>query len=195
MIWPRANGFQPFPWVPWGVYIGLPPRGTMVIRLDTGPGVSASGLCLLCRPLGPADWQASPTGLVWSRQPASAAGGSCRLLITIAALLMMQAWSWGHGNSAAVWQTITVAIPRLVCLMACGARGRGWSTPGGRLPRVRLRGALAVFCSPADGRSRHLRTVHVGRRGHSAPPTKAEVRAGMATVPRHDGDLQRYGAL
>ena len=37
MIWSSANGFQPFAWVPWGVYIGLPPRGTMVIRLATGP--------------------------------------------------------------------------------------------------------------------------------------------------------------
>ena len=30
MIWSGANGFEPFAWVPWGVYIGLPPRGTMV---------------------------------------------------------------------------------------------------------------------------------------------------------------------
>ena len=28
---------QPFAWVPWGVYIGLPPGGTMVIRLGVGP--------------------------------------------------------------------------------------------------------------------------------------------------------------
>ena len=27
----RTTGIQPFAWVPWGVYIGLPPRGTMVI--------------------------------------------------------------------------------------------------------------------------------------------------------------------
>ena len=55
MIWSRANGFQPFAWVPWGLYRPTP-RGTMVIWLDEGPAVSASGLRLLCRPLGPADW-------------------------------------------------------------------------------------------------------------------------------------------
>src|SRR4051812_6861705 len=28
--------FEPFGWVPWGVYIGLPPRGTIVIRWVVG---------------------------------------------------------------------------------------------------------------------------------------------------------------
>ena len=74
-----------------GVYIGLPPRGTMVIWLDAGPEVSVSILRLLRRLLGPADWWAPPTGLVRSRQAVSAAGGSCRLLITIAVLLMTRA--------------------------------------------------------------------------------------------------------
>ena len=60
---------------PGGLY-GPTPRGTMVIRLDTGPAASLSGRCLICRSLGPADWWAPPTGLVWSRQVASAAGGS-----------------------------------------------------------------------------------------------------------------------
>ncbi len=46
---------------------------------------------LLHRLLGPAGWRASPTGHVWSRQAASAAGGSCRLLITVAVLLMTRA--------------------------------------------------------------------------------------------------------
>ena len=30
--------WEPFAWVPWGVYIGLPPRGTMVIWSGVGPG-------------------------------------------------------------------------------------------------------------------------------------------------------------
>ena len=48
-----------------GVYIGLPPRGTMVIRLGAGPAVSASGLRLLRRLLGPSDWPGTePTGRV-----------------------------------------------------------------------------------------------------------------------------------
>ena len=32
------TGWEPFAWVPWGVYIGLPPRGTLVIWLGVGPG-------------------------------------------------------------------------------------------------------------------------------------------------------------
>ena len=31
------SGIEPFAWVPRGVYIGLPPGGTMVIRLGAGP--------------------------------------------------------------------------------------------------------------------------------------------------------------
>ena len=30
--------WEPFAWVAWGVYIGLPPRGTMVIWSAAGPG-------------------------------------------------------------------------------------------------------------------------------------------------------------
>ena len=32
------TGWEPFAWVPWGVYIGLPPRGTLVILPGVGPG-------------------------------------------------------------------------------------------------------------------------------------------------------------
>ena len=54
---------------PGGVYIGLPPSGTMVIRLDAGPAVSASGLRLLRQLLGPADWLGTePTGRVCRRR-------------------------------------------------------------------------------------------------------------------------------
>ena len=74
-----------------GVYIGLPPRGTMVIHLGMGPAVSAFGLRFLRQLLGPASWWAPPTGLVRSREAASAVGGSCRLLITVAVLLMTRA--------------------------------------------------------------------------------------------------------
>ena len=93
----------------------------MVIRLGAGPAVSASDLRLLRRLLGPADWWAPPTGLVRSRQAAPAARGSCRLLITVAVMLMTQAWSGERGYSPAAWRAITVAIPRLVWLMAHGS--------------------------------------------------------------------------
>ena len=38
--WSNSHTLESFAWVPWGVYIGLPPRGTMVIRLGAGPAVS-----------------------------------------------------------------------------------------------------------------------------------------------------------
>ena len=75
----------------------------MVIRLDAGPDVSASSLRLLRQLLGPADWWAPPNGLVRSRQAASTAGWSCRLLITVAATLMALAWSGERGYSPAAW--------------------------------------------------------------------------------------------
>ena len=132
-----------------GVYIGLPPRGTMVIRLGAGPAVSPSGRHLIRRLLGPADWWAPLTGLVRSRQAASAAGGSCRLLITVAVLLMTRAWSWSHGNSPAAWRAITIATLRHIWLMARGPRGRSRPTLGGRLPTGPTGGALAIFWDPA----------------------------------------------
>ena len=88
---------EPFAWVPRGVYIGLPPGGTIVIRLGAGP----SHLSL--RPP--------------SFPPASGAhrlAGPADRLDTVAALLMTQAWSSGCGNSAAVYRAITVAIPHLI---------------------------------------------------------------------------------
>ena len=64
---------------------------------------------------------------------------------TVAVLLMTQAWSWGHGKSAAVYRMITVAIPRPVWLMARGAHGRARLTLGGPTPM-----------GPSSGRIRRL---------------------------------------
>ena len=158
--------------MPRGVYIGLPPRGTIVIRLGAGP----SRLSL--RP---------PSFL-----PASGAhrlAGPADRLDTVAALLMTQARSSGHGNSVAVYRAITIAIPHLIWLMARGALGRSWPTPRSPTPT-----------GPSSGRPGRLRPTHrqaappssgcTGRHhGHSVWRTVAEVRAGMATVPRLAGDL------
>ena len=163
---------------PGGVYIGLPPGGTMVIWLGAGPSR------LSHRPPS-----SPPTA--GARRLAGPTGESG----TVAVILMMQAWSLGRGNSAAVYRAITVVTPHLVRLMARGPRGRGRPTPGSRLPRGRLRGVSAVFYALTDWWVRHLRAVQVGHRGHSAPHTVAEVRAGMATVSGHAEDLQRYGTL
>ena len=77
------SGSEPFAWASRGVYIGLPPRGTMVIRLGAGP----SRLSL--RPSSPM----LPTG-------ARPLAGPADRPDTVAALLMTLAWSCGHGNSA-----------------------------------------------------------------------------------------------
>ena len=144
-----------------GVYIGLPPGGTMVIRLGAGPSRLSHR-----SPSSP------PTaGARHLAGPADRPG-------TIVVLLMTLAWSWGHGNSAAVWRAITVTIPRLVWLMACGARGRGRSTPGGRLPRGRLPGAPATFGTAADRRSHRPHAVRVGVVGTVRRPLR--LRSGPA---------------
>ena len=97
-----------------------------------------------------ADCWGPPTGRVRSRQAVPAACGSCRLLITVAVLLMTQAWSGGCGYSSAAWRAITVATPRLAWLLVSGSRGRGWPTAGGQPPSDLTGGALAIFRALAD---------------------------------------------
>src|SRR4051812_39378160 len=99
---------------------------------------------------------AGPSRLSLRQPPSPPTSGARRwwapptVLVTVAAPRMTLAWSWGRGNSAAAWRAITVATPRLIWLMACGARGRNGPTLGGRLPRGLSSGALAVFVPPAD---------------------------------------------
>ena len=118
------------------------PRGTMVIRLGAGPSRRSH------RPPS-----SPPTA--GARRLAGPAGESG----TVAVLLMTQAWALGRGNSAAVYRAITVITPHLVWLMARGTRGRGWPTPGSRLPRGRLRGVSAVFYALTNWWVRRLRAV------------------------------------
>ena len=80
--------------MPWGVYIGLPPRGTMVIQLGAGP----SRLCLCppaSSPTGGARRLVVPAGC-WSfgRQAGPTARGLCRGLVTVAPPLVARASSW-----------------------------------------------------------------------------------------------------
>ena len=77
-----------------GVYIGLPPRGTMVIRLGVGP----SRLCLHSPASPPTDGArrlVDPAGC-WpsGRQAGPTAPGSCRRLVTVALALVTRALSW-----------------------------------------------------------------------------------------------------
>ena len=136
---------EPFAWVPWRVYIGLPPGGTIVIRLGTGP----SRLSL--RP--PSSPPASGAHLL---------AGPADRLDTVVALLMTQAWSLGRGNSNAVYQAITVATPHPIWFMACGALEGRRPTPGRPTPTGPSSGALAAFDSPTDGWPRGLRAVQAG---------------------------------
>ena len=111
----------------------------MVIQLGAGPSRLS-----LKPPSSP------PT--VGARRLAGPAGESG----TVAVLLVMQAWSSGRGNSAAVYRAITVVTPHLVWLMARGTHGRGRPTLGSQLPRGRLRGVSAVFNALTDWRVRRL---------------------------------------
>ena len=136
---------EPFAWVPQGVYIGLPPGGTIVIRLGAGP----SRLSLRPPSSPPTDG---------ARRLAVPTGESG----TVAVLLMMQAWSLGRGNSAAIYRAITVAIPHPIWLMARGALGRSRPTPGRPTPTGPSSGAQAVFGPPTDRHSRRLWVVQAG---------------------------------
>ena len=69
----------------------------MVIWLGVGP----SRLCLRPPSFPPASGARRLAGLT-------------DRLDTVATLLVTQAWSSGHGNSAAVYRAITVAIPHLI---------------------------------------------------------------------------------
>ena len=162
----------------WGVYIGLPPGGTIVIRLGVGP----SRLSL--RPS--------------SFPPASGArrlAGPADRLDTVAALLMTQARSSGHGNSAAIYRAITVAIPHPIWLMARGPLGGVGRLQGGRLPQIRLRGIQAAFGPPTDKRPHGIRAVQAGVVGtvHRA----LWLRSGQAWQQcRASPEIfQRYGSL
>ena len=87
---------QPFAWVPRGVYIGLPPGGTMVIRLGVGP----SRLCLhspASAPTAGARRLGGPTGCrLLGRQAGPtfrallAAGYCCSILVARAS----PKWAW-----------------------------------------------------------------------------------------------------
>src|SRR4051812_11334238 len=109
-----------------GLY-GPTPRGTMVIWLGAGP----SRLSL---------WLPSSLPTTGARRLAQCDATGCvrrgRALpagVIVAVLLMTRAWSWGRGNSPAAWRAITVATPRRVWLMACGAHGKDRPTLRGRL--------------------------------------------------------------
>ena len=154
------------------------PGGTIVIRLGVGP----SRLSL--RP------PSSP--------PASGAhrlAGPADRLGTVATLLVMQAWSSGHGNSAAVYRAITVATPHLVWLMARGALGRSRPTPGRPTPPGPSSGAQAGFSPRTDRRPCRLRVVQAGVVGtvHGA----LWLRSGQAWQQcRASPEIfQRYGSL
>ena len=70
----NSNRLEPFALVPWGVYIGLPPRGTMVIQPGVGPGCqslwspASPPTAGACRLVGPAGWSGTePSRLHCSR--------------------------------------------------------------------------------------------------------------------------------
>ena len=97
----------------------------MVIWLGAGPSrlshrpPSSLPTAGARRLLGPADWLGTEsTG-------ASAAGGSCRLLITVAVLLMMRASSWSRGNGPAAWRAITIATLHHILINGAWAPGEG----------------------------------------------------------------------
>ena len=81
-----------------------------------------------------ANYWGPPTGPVQSRQAASTAGRSCRLLITVAVLLMTRASSWSRGNSSAAWRAITIATLRHIWFNGAWAPGEELADSRGPTP-------------------------------------------------------------
>ena len=173
--------------MPRGVYIGLPPGGTMVIQLGMGP----SRLCLHSpasapaagarRLVGPAGCrllgrQAGPTVRVLS-----AAGYCCSILVARAS----PKWAWLQccrpvGDHCS---------PTASCLLNGASPSRGWQA-GWREPAP----------SRADwGRPGRLQVSLCLKgptvRGPRWQPIMDDIRVNMAIVPRRTGHGHPYGAL
>ena len=167
---------EPFAWVLRGVYIGLPPGGTMVIRLGAGP----SRQCL-CSPASP-----PAVGSLVDRQAPlstalSGAGYCCSILVTRAS----PRWAWLQCRRPAGDRCSLTAS----CLLNGASPLRGWQA-GWREPAP----------SWADwGRPGRLR-VSLCPKGPTAhgprwQPIVDDIRVNVATVLRRTGHGHPYGAL
>ena len=112
-----------------------------------------------------------------------------------ATLLMTQAWSSGHGNSAAVYRAITVAIPHPIRLMACGALEGRRPTLGRPTPTGSSSDALAVFDSPTDRRPHDLRAVQAGVVGTVRGALWLRLGQAWQQYRASPEIFQRYGSL
>ena len=182
---PVLTGWEPFAWVPWGVYIGLPPRGTMVIWPGVGPGCqslwspASPPTIWACRLVGTADWSGTePTG------------SSCRSRVLPAADYCSR-----NANDACLVRGAWLQSRRLAgdhCSHSASYLVDGAWAPeegsgrllGAGLPRVRLVCPQPSSGLSLAGRAHHLRAVLTGGRGNRALPDRSDVRGGVATVPR-----------
>ena len=168
---------EPFAWVPWGVYIGLPPRGTMVIRPGAGPGCQ----CLrppASLPTTGARCLVGPAGcLVLGRQAAPAAGGSCRLLITVAVLLMTLALSgraWLQSRRLVGGHCSHTWSHQLNGLLASGqGMAACWRPAPPESAWLSFRRLPWGHCPIGPASGRPYRQAVVGNR---APPSRSDVR-------------------
>ena len=161
--------WEPFAWVAWGVYIGLPPRGTMVIWPAAGPGCQclqppASPPTAGARRLvGPADWlvaaycsrvvgDESLVTFAWL-QSRRLAGGYC-------------SHTWSHQlNGMHASGQGTAACWRPAPLESAWSSFR--RLPGGHCP-----------VGPASDRPHRQAVV-----GNRTPPARSDVRGDMAQCP------------
>ena len=156
-----------------GVYIGLPPRGTMAIRLDAGPAISASGLRLLHRLVGPADWLGrEPTGRVRRGRVLPAADYCSRA--SDGAGLVMESWQQPRRLAGVHY-----------CHSPSHLINDVWALreePADSL-RVRLVAHWPSSGIPLAGGTRRPKVVQTSHRERRIRSTGADVRASMATVP------------
>ena len=175
-----SNGVQPFAWVAWGVYIGLPPRGTMVIWPSAGPGCQ----CLqppASPPTARARRRVGPTNWLVAVHCSRVVGDGG---LVILAWLPSRRLVGGHCSHTWSYQ-LNGALASGQGMAACwrpAPHESVWSSfrrlPWGHCP-----------IGPTSGRPYQQAVV-----GNRAPPTRSDVRVDTAqcSVVR---DLRLYGAL
>ena len=170
---------EPFAWVLRGVYIGLPPGGTMVIRPGTGPAVCDCARRLPRRLLEHAGWWVPPSaGSLVDRQAPlsralSVAGYCCSILVTKA----LPRWAWlQFRRPAGDCCSLTAS-----CLLNGASPSRGWQADCGEP-------ALSWADWGRPGRLRvSLCLKGPTARGPHWQPVVDDIRVNVATVPHRTG--------
>ena len=169
----------------WGVYIGLPPRGIMVIRPGVGPGrqslrpPASPPTAGARRLVGPADWSGTEATGRLRRSRVLPATDYCSRVANDACLVR-EAWL---QSRRLVGDHCSHSASYLVNGAWGPEEGPG-RLLGAGLPWVRLVWLPLPSGLSLTGRARRPWAVPTCSRGSRAWPVRSDVKGGVATVPR-----------